>query len=66
MTLSTNWKRRRYNGNFYIGHRIGNVGSWHGGDGIIGAGFLYVINTMEKQKIEQAKRKEREKIYGSN
>ena len=33
---------------------------------IIGAGFLYVINTMEKQKIEQAKRKEREKIYGSN
>ena len=33
---------------------------------ILGAGFLYVINATEKAKIEQAKRKEREKIYGSN
>ena len=33
---------------------------------IIGAGFLYVINATEKNKIEQEKRKEREKIYGSN
>ena len=33
---------------------------------IVGAGFLYVINATEKNKIEKAKRKEREKIYGSN
>jgi hypothetical protein len=33
---------------------------------IMGLVGLKVINTMEKNRIEQEKRKEREKIYGSN
>jgi len=33
---------------------------------ILGTGFLYVIRTQEKNRIEQEKRKEREKLYGSN
>ena len=33
---------------------------------IMGLIILKVINTMEKNRVEQEKRKEREKIYGSN
>jgi hypothetical protein len=33
---------------------------------IMGLVGLKVINNMEKNRIEQEKRKEREKIYGSN
>jgi hypothetical protein len=33
---------------------------------IMGLIILKVINTIEKNRVEQEKRKEREKIYGSN
>ena len=33
---------------------------------VMGLVTLKVINTIEKNRIEQEKRKEREKIYGSN
>jgi hypothetical protein len=49
-----------------VGHGFGMLTIGMVVIGILGAGFLYVINTQEKIRKEEQKKKEREKIYGSN
>ena len=53
-------------GTFTLAHGLGMLAVSMVVIGILGAGFLYVINTQEKMREDEQKKKEREKIYGSN
>jgi len=49
-----------------VGHGFGMLAVGMVVIAILGAGFLYVIRTQEKNRKEDQQKKEREKIYGSN